>query len=181
MKRLVPVLSLCLLAAITSSCDFIRSLAGRPTSAELKELSLKETPCVPCEMPAADVEPAQVCTPAASCEGCAADKAPEYELKKRKGRLTVPFAYTHTSGQISSKLSHKYYIVVGTYRERPTRDRMVASVKKAGYDVTLIKFTNGLVSVALLPCDNLALAIDNFATVAQEKFTPKDACILIAQ
>ena len=147
-------LSVAVLSLFVSSCDFMRSLAGRPTSSELQS----ET----------------------NVNDAHKDEA-SYTMKKRQGRLVVPFAYTHTNSELESTPEHSYYVLVGTYRKKPTMDKMIADVQAAGYEAFLLRYTNGLTSVALLPCDDLGMAIDSYADIKQEKFCPRDACVLIAK
>ncbi len=167
-KVLLPVI-LCAAALSVSSCDFLRSLAGRPTSEQLKSASQSSEVTAPAvEEDTLAVEIAQ-------------DQVQEYEMVRRHGRLNVPFAYTHTNSSLKTIPEHTYYILVGTYRQKPTLNKMVSDAKKAGYEPCLLEYSNGLVSVGLLPCDRIEQAIDAYATVKKEKFCPGDACVLIAK
>ena len=163
MRKVLLLVFFCAAVLSVSSCDFLRSLAGRPTSEQLKAVTAAAAPT-----PSVSVEPAL-------------QSAEEYEMEKRYGRLNVPLAYTHTDSELKAVPEHRYYIVVGTYRQRPTMNRMVSDVRKAGFEPSLLEYANGLTSVGLLPCDDLGQAIDAYARVKKEKFCPGDACILIAK
>ena len=151
-----------------SSCDFFRSLAGRPTSAELKSSAREKT-----EIASKGVPVDTVSAPVVESE--------EYTMIKRQGRLSVPLAYTHTTSTLKAVPEYKYYILVGTYRKKPTMDKMIAQASDAGYKIYLLEYANGLTSVALKPCNTLEEAIDSYAQVSKEDFCPKDACVLIAK
>lgn len=146
-----------------SSCDFFRSLAGRPTSVDIAEQS---------SAPIQEITEPQAEEPAAPVA---------YQMKKRQGRLNVAFAYTHTTSHLKAEPAYNYYVIVGTYRQKPTLNKMLRDACEAGYSPCLLEYENGLTSVALLPCNDLGEAIDAFAQVKQEKFCPRDACILIAK
>lgn len=196
MKKIFAAISLSVLVLSVSSCDLFRSLAGRPTSAELKSAIEKQHNSAQ-QMQAITEEPAETTQqaiteePAITTEQTAPEetiaeaspqaKKEEYTMVKREGRMSVPLAYTHTNSTLKATPEHSYYIIVGTYRQRPTLNKMIKDAHDAGYETFLLEYSNGLTSVGLMPCDNLGEAIDAYAKVSKEDFCPKDACILIAK
>lgn len=184
MKKIFAAISLSVLVLSVSSCDLFRSLAGRPTSAELKSAIEKQQSSAQ-QMQAITEEPA-ITTEQTAPEETIAVASPqankeEYTMVKREGRMSVPLAYTHTNSTLKATPEHSYYIIVGTYRQRPTLNKMIKDAHDAGYETFLLEYSNGLTSVGLMPCDNLGEAIDAYAKVSKEDFCPKDACILIAK
>lgn len=196
MKKIFAAISLSVLVLSVSSCDLFRSLAGRPTSAELKSAIEKQHNSAQ-QMQAITEEPAETTQqaiteePAITTEQTAPEetiavaspqaKKEEYTMVKREGRMSVPLAYTHTNSTLKATPEHSYYIIVGTYRQRPTLNKMIKDAHDAGYETFLLEYSNGLTSVGLMPCDNLGEAIDAYAKISKEDFCPKDACILIAK
>ena len=184
MKKIFAAISLSVLVLSVSSCDLFRSLAGRPTSAELKSAIEKQQSSAQ-QMLAITEEPAITTEQTAPEETIAVaspqDKKEEYTMVKREGRMSVPLAYTHTNSTLKATPEHSYYIIVGTYRQKPTLNKMIKDAHDAGYETFLLEYSNGLTSVGLMPCDNLGEAIDAYAKVSKEDFCPKDACILIAK
>ena len=184
MKKIFAAISLSVLVLSVSSCDLFRSLAGRPTSAELKSAIEKQQSSAQ-QMQAITEEPAITTEQTAPEETIAVAspqaKKEEYTMVKREGRMSVPLAYTHTNSTLKATPEHSYYIIVGTYRQRPTLNKMIKDAHDAGYETFLLEYSNGLTSVGLMPCDNLGEAIDAYAKVSKEYFCPKDACILIAK
>ncbi len=198
MKKIFAAISLSVLVLSVSSCDLFRSLAGRPTSAELKSAIEKQQSSAQ-QMQAITTEPAETtqqaaitAEPAITAEEAAAPEETiavastqaekeEYTMVKREGRMSVPLAYTHTNSTLKATPEHSYYIIVGKYRQKPTLNKMIKDAHDAGYETFLLEYSNGLTSVGLMPCDNLGEAIDAYAKVSKEDFCPKDACILIAK
>lgn len=190
MKKIFAAISLSVLVLSVSSCDLFRSLAGRPTSAELKSAIEKQQSSAQ-QMQAITEEPAETTQQAAIKEQTAPEETiavastqaekEEYTMVKREGRMSVPLAYTHTNSTLKATPEHSYYIIVGTYRQKPTLNKMIKDAHDAGYETFLLEYSNGLTSVGLMPCDNLGEAIDAYAKVSKEDFCPKDACILIAK
>ena len=184
MKKIFAAISLSVLVLSVSSCDLFRSLAGRPTSAELKSASEKQQNSAQ-QMQAITEEPAITTEQTAPEETIAVAspqaKKEEYTMVKREGRMSVPLAYTHTNSTLKATPEHSYYIIVGTYRQRPTLNKMIKDAYDVGYETCLLEYSNGLTSVGLMPCDNLGEAIDAYAKVSKEDFCPKDAWILRAK
>lgn len=204
MKKIFAAISLSVLVLSVSSCDLFRSLAGRPTSAELKSAiekqqnaaetekqTITEEPAETTQQATITEEPAGTTQQAAIKEQTAPEETiavastqaekEEYTMVKREGRMSVPLAYTHTNSTLKATPEHSYYIIVGTYRQKPTLNKMIKDAHDAGYETFLLEYSNGLTSVGLMPCDNLGEAIDAYAKVSKEDFCPKDACILIAK
>lgn len=196
MKKIFAAISLSVLVLSVSSCDLFRSLAGRPTSAELKSVIEKQQSSAQqmqaiTEEPVIAEEPAETTQQATIKEQTAPEETiavastqaekEEYTMVKREGRMSVPLAYTHTNSTLKATPEHSYYIIVGTYRQKPTLNKMIKDAHDAGYETFLLEYSNGLTSVGLMPCDNLGEAIDAYAKVSKEDFCPKDACILIAK
>ena len=190
MKKIFAAISLSVLVLSVSSCDLFGSLAGRPTSAELKSAIERQQSSAQ-QMQTITEEPAETTQQATIKEQTAPEETiavastqaekEEYTMVKREGRMSVPLAYTHTNSTLKATPEHSYYIIVGTYRQKPTLNKMIKDAHNAGYETFLLEYSNGLTSVGLMPCDNLGEAIDAYAKVSQEDFCPKDACILIAK
>ncbi len=191
MKKIFAAISLSILVLSVSSCDLFRSLAGRPTSAELKSAIEKQQNAAETEKQTITEEPAETTQQVTIKEQTAPEETiavastqaekEEYTMVKREGRMSVPLAYTHTNSTLKATPEHSYYIIVGTYRQKPTLNKMIKDAHDAGYETFLLEYSNGLTSVGLMPCDNLGEAIDAYAKVSKEDFCPKDACILIAK
>lgn len=172
MKRIFLFILVALSGLSLSSCDFLRSVAGRPTSAELNAVkSSKEEVRVDT---VTVVETVTVVDTVVVTE-------PEYKLEKRNGRLSVPFAYTHTTSNLIVEPEYSYYVLIGTYRQKSTMNKMISQAREAGYKTYQLKYENGLVSVGLCPSNKLGEAVDSYLKVKKEAFCPKDACVLIAK
>ena len=158
MKKIFAAISLSVLVLSVSSCDLFRSLAGRPTSAELKSAIEKQQSSAQ-QMQAITEEPAITTEQTAPEETIAVAspqaKKEEYTMVKREGRMSFPLAYTHTNSTLKATPEHSYYIIVGTYRQKPTLNKMIKDAHDAGYETFLLEYSNGLTSVGLMPCDNL--------------------------
>ena len=147
MKKIFAAISLSVLVLSVSSCDLFRSLAGRPTSAELKSAIEKQQSSAQ-QMQAITEEPAITTEQTAPEETIAVAspqaKKEEYTMVKREGRMSVPLDYTHTNSTLKATPEHSYYIIVGTYRQKPTLNKMIKDAHDAGYETFLLEYSNGL-------------------------------------
>lgn len=174
MKRIFLFILVCLTGMTLSSCDFLRSVAGRPTSAELNAAKVQN------EKPEVRVDTVKVVEKVVVVDTVMVAE-PEYKLEKHSGRLSVPFAYTHTTSKLVAEPEYNYYVLVGTYRQKGTMNKMISQAKEAGYRSYQLKYENGLVSVGLCPSNKLGEAVDSYLKLKREAFCPADACVLIAK
>ena len=138
-------LSIIALAALLtlSSCDFVRHIFGKPTSAELKALS--EAQAAAAEIPAAEPLP---------------EPEPEPEVSPVKYNV--------------DKLPHRFYVVVGAFKDHSNADKLSARLQKEKYEVTDIYFKDGFKAVALYPSDSYKQALDRLNTLWDIEYLPYD-------
>lgn len=159
---------------LVSGCDFMRSVAGRPTSADLAQLraaqvrkSAESVQVVP-----QSEESEQPEEPAPIVEQPSDSVSKTGHLILRSGK-EVAFAY-----ELTDDASAKYFVLVGTFSNQANCDRMSRVARKGGYDVELIRLKGDLVSVGLCATDSFSEARSSLEKVAMEPFCPKDVCIL---
>lgn len=174
--RRYGILILMAIALMTGSCDFFRGLAGRPTSADL-EVKRKE-------LAAAEAEKAHLQRIEAlkEKERRMADSLAALEqhlldsLSQTKGTLLNS---SKLGGMYTTKLSCKYYVVVGAFRNRSYAERKFKNCNKAGYTATIIQFRNGLSAVAICPTDQLSEALKSLKAAKKNGVAPHDGWILV--
>ena len=175
MKRFV-ILSLSLAALLASSCDFFRSLAGRPTSEELEEkkvemLRIQEEIRHQAVLDSLEQVRQRMADSLAALEAHLLDS-----LSQTKGTILNP---TRLGGLFTTKLEAKYYIVVGAFRTRSYAERKLAKCNEAGHTGTIISFRNGLLAVGICPSDSLNDTWNKLRELRGNGICPKDAWILI--
>ena len=163
MKRSV-ILSLAIAALVLSGCDFLRALAGRPTS---EELAVKQS----------NIERAK---------DVARYQARIDSLERVRVRLADSLAaldahlldsLSQTKGTILNPTN--YYIVVGAFRTRSYAERKLTECNKAGYTATIISFRNGLLAVAICPSNSLNESLKVLREVRGNGICPQDGWILV--
>ena len=164
-----------MLLSVVSSCDFVRTLAGRPTSAQLEEMREER-------MRAEEARHQAVLD---SMER--AEKALAEALAAREQELLDSLTQAHGTvlnpsrlgGLYTTKLESKYYIVVGAFRNRTYAERKLTQCNEAGYTATIISFRNGLLAVSVCPSDNLEETLRTLKKLRGTEVCPEDGWILM--
>lgn len=168
------ILAIATLTLVTS-CDFVRTLAGRPTSAQLEQIRLQK-------MAAEEARHQAVLDSMAQAEKAMAEAlaAREQELldslTQAKGTVLNP---SKLGGLFTTKLESKYCIVVGAFRNRSNAERKLTQCNEAGYTATIVSFRNGLLAVAVCPSDNLEETLKTLKQLRGTEVCPQDGWILM--
>ena len=168
------ILAIATLTLVTG-CDFVRTLAGRPTSAQLEQIRLQK-------MAAEEARHQAVLDSMAQAEKAMAEAlaAREQELldslTQTKGTVLNP---SKLGGLFTTKLESKYCIVVGAFRNRSNAERKLTQCNEAGYTATIVSFRNGLLAVAVCPSDNLEETLKTLKKLRGTEVCPQDGWILM--
>jgi len=167
----LPIALLIVGAMTCTGCDFLRSVAGRPTSEEIaaKADSIK----------AAD-ERARVAKEAMErAQARTADSLAALEWLAVPERLATP--YSTVSRLFSQKPSARYGYVIGSFGEEANAKALVARVKAAGYDAGILRHHNGHMAVLACPTDDIVAFKEAFPKLSSEPFFPQGAWILVSE
>ena len=174
MKRSVIFI---LLAAVllTSSCDFVRKLAGRPTSSELeaKRVAVLEAQQVQhlARLDSMRRVEKQMKDSLEALEAHLLDS-----LSQTKGTILNP---SKLGGLYTTKLESRYCIVVGAFRNRAYAEKKLKACNEAGYTATIISFRNGLLAVSICPSESLNETLKTLNSLRGKGVCPKDSWILV--
>lgn len=179
------ILALVLLPLLCS-CDFVRKLAGRPTSAQVEQMRQEKEqadtvasaqPAVQPAQPEQAQEQVQVPVPVPAKEQTSAREAQLLDsLSQSKGTVLNP---SKLGGLFTTKLEYKYYIVVGSFRTRSYAERKLTQCNENGYTATIISFRNGLMAVAICPSNDLEKTLKTLKQLRGTTVCPQDGWILM--
>lgn len=173
MRKTVLIVVLAAFTLLVSGCDFFRSLAGRPTSADIavKRQAL--------ELAAAEKERARQDSIAAVQ---AAQKAVEDSLAvmaRLSGTPKLSKATRRFDAATTAAIDHRYYVMVGAFGEPANARGCAAKLEEAGFKAVQMKFlSGGFTAVAVNPTDRIVEAYESLERVLTLKFVPKDSWIL---
>lgn len=173
MRKSIILLAVC--ALFLQGCDFVRTVAGRPTSAQLDEIRKDRMAAEEARHQAKLDSMAKA--EKAMAEAMAAREAQLLDsLTQAKGTVLNP---SKLGGLFTTKLESKYYIVVGAFRARANAERKLTQCNGAGYTATIISFRNGLLAVAICPSNNLEETLKTLKKLRGTEVCPQDGWILM--
>ena len=123
-------MALIILAQALCGCDMVRSIMGRPTSADIERMKAEKL-------------------------ALEKQKAAERDSIERAAADSVALA---TAAKASDILNCRYYVVAGAFLVPENADKYTERLRKSGYEVTRFKFKNGFSAVALFGSDDMASA-----------------------
>ncbi len=149
MKRICTLLIGIVLLGSTTSCDWVRSKLGMPTSNELR---LKKEQLI-----ADSLERADALRQAARLEQARKDSLAAIET----ARLTLK----------------RYHVVFGSFKVPSNADRMMAKLPQYGFTPQRLDFTNGFTVISAWQTDNLTDAYNRMNKLFSLDITPYDIWI----
>ena len=175
MKKTLVIAAALAAGLLVSSCDFLRTLAGRPTSAQVEQIRLERLAAEQARHQARMDSMARV--EKAMADSLAAQEARLLDsLAQAKGTILNP---AKLGGLYTTKLESRYHIVVGAFRGRYYAERKLRSCNDAGYTATIVSFRNGLLAVAICPSNDLTETVKTLRQLRGTGVCPKDSWILV--
>lgn len=173
-KNIVPALLAALF--VTSSCDFVRAVAGRPTSASLEAMKQEKERRAQAEHQARLDSMRRVRQQMA--DSMAARQA--FLLDSLVHSSGAVMASSRLGGIQNSAPGAKYCIVIGAFRSMDNAGRKLKAVIDAGYDASIVCFNNGLNAVTLCPSNDISVIADNLKSLRTAGVCPKEGWVLIS-
>jgi hypothetical protein len=168
MKKLTVLSMLLLTIFLTGSCDFFRSIAGRPTSAEIEQKLI--------QIKSEEAAHKAMVDSLKKVEKAYADSLAVVDSMSRKKETLMN---TNKLGGLNSNSAYaKYYIIIGSFMDKANAKRLADKVGNLGYPATLICFKNGYNAVGICPSGTLVDVYTALNKIKNEKFCPSGAWIL---
>lgn len=178
------ILALFAVMLLVSGCDFFRKVAGRPTSADLQA---KRT-----EITYVEAQKAELAREQARLDSLEAVARKEREAREMAERDSLAAHQTlkekgcqiyelkSLKGLSSGELSHRYYLIVGSFKEGANADKFISKVAKDSLmQPVKVKFRTGMIAVGVCPRNKIADMPSVIEEVRTKTFCPKDAWILV--
>lgn len=169
MKKSLVIL-LAVSALMLTGCDFFRRLAGRPTSEDIENRRIELL------MEREAEELARLDSLRHQQQVVRDSIAALDSIKQQGGTILNP---AKLGGLFATKLEARYYVIVGSFRQRANAEALLNKVSALGYTPALISFRNGMIAVGLCPVNTLPDALVSLRTVKAEAFCPSDVWILV--
>ncbi len=174
MKKALILFMTAMLPLLTG-CDFVRTLAGRPTSAQVEQIRqeriAREEARHQAVLDSLQRVERQMADSLAALETYLLDS-----LAQTRGTILNP---SKMGGLFTTKLESKYYIIVGAFRGRSYAERKLTACNEAGYTGIIISFRNGLLAVGVCPSNDLNASVKALKKMRGTGICPKDGWILV--
>ncbi|MBO5803835.1 MAG: SPOR domain-containing protein [Bacteroidales bacterium] len=146
--KLVRLFSMFLIAAtMLTSCDFFRSLVGKPTSKDLERMRI---------------------------EAQAKKQRQLDSIKKAKADSLALIAAMEAE---KNALKDRFYVVLGSFKVQDNADRMHKFLEKNNYTPRTIKFKNGFELVSAASTNNLQEALRILDELLEYEYCPDDVWV----
>ncbi len=172
MRKSVLLLMAFMLVSFTG-CDFLRSVAGRPTSRDIED---KRVAIIKAEEEALQQHLDSI---RLAEEKVISDSLASLEALAAAGvMMTGP---DRLGGLAGTELEYEYYIIVGAFRESMNARKLFTTASDRGYVPVLISCRSGMIAVGLCPSNSIVELEKSFARLREETFCPKEAWILVKE
>ncbi len=170
-KGTVILVLLCA-ALMAGSCDFMRKVAGRPTSAELQEM-----------VAAREQEKEQ--TASAEQERLKREQERQYQADSLFAVQTMESIVFNRLSDLNvsviTDLPAKYNVVIGAFSEASNAEKLIAQLKEAGYEASPMRYRSGKTAVLVCSSDSFVELGKSFASLQKEKYCPKDVWVIVKE
>jgi len=162
--------------SVLTGCDFLRTLAGRPTSKDIEAKQISILMAEKAELVAENVVLEEKYEAALKELQNVKDSLSALDsISQYGGTVLNP---TTLGGLFSTKLAARYYVIIGAFKYRTNAEILFNEAARNGYKPALISFRNGKMAVGVCPAGNIKDAFAGLKKVKQEAFCPPDVWVL---
>ena len=159
-------------ALMVASCDFMRKVAGRPTSQDLQAMvAAKEQ----------EKEQAE----RALLERQQRERELQYQADSLLAVQTmegiVVNRLSDLNVRITTELPAKYNVVLGAFSDATNADKLISQLKEAGYEASAMRYRSGKTAVLACSTDSFVELGKSFASLQKEKYCPKDVWVIVKE
>ena len=159
-------------ALIVSGCDFMRKVAGRPTSADLEAM-----------VAAREQEEARAAR--ALQERQQRERELQYQADSLLAVQTmegiVMNRLSDLNVRVTTELPAKYHVVLGAFSDASNADNLISRLKEAGYEASAMRYRSGKTAVLACCTDSFVELGKSFASLQKENYCPKDVWVIVKE
>ena len=175
MRQCALITACVALLFLVSGCDFFRTLAGRPTSAEIEAKRERLELAQQREAHARDsVDRARRDSVLRVRQ--AADSLHALDTLVSLGKYHKASSYRNIP---QAKLRTRYAMVGGVFSNEDNAGRLKARYEAEGYEAYVLKYYSGLCAVLVGPCDKIADALGTYRATRSLPFRSDQSWILV--
>ena len=175
MGKIGKIVALCAVVLLANGCDFIRMIAGRPTSEYIDaKRVLVEKQELRKQQVADSIALAKKMEEEAKAHAIAAEAS--IQRLKSSNRI-IP---ADRIGNLDrSTLEYAYYVMIGSFSSSANVQSLIDKVSEAGFKAVSLPYRNGRCAVALDPTNDIVIAEESLNKALSYPFCPAEAWILV--
>lgn len=166
------ILALALLTCFVSSCDFLRSLAGRPGS---EDIARKRALIAKAEQRRDSLAKARLDS-IARIEQAARDSIAAMDTLTRAGKLFSASQLKHIQ---ASTLDHRYYVVAGVFADKNNAQNLISLYAEDGYQTIAVKCRKTADAVLVAPSNRISEILESYLRIEQLPYSSKHLWVLV--
>lgn len=159
-------------ALMVSGCDFMRKVAGRPTSSDLEAM-----------VAAREQEEARAAI--ALQERQRLEEERQYQADSLLAVQTmegiVMNRLSELNVRVATELPAKYNVVLGAFSDASNADNLISRLKEAGYEASAMRYRSGKTAVLACCTDSFVELGKSFASLQKENYCPKDVWVIVKE
>jgi len=176
MKNLSILTASVLLLLLVGGCDFFRTLAGRPTSAEINAKRARIELVAQREAALRDsVERARKDS-IAFAQKAVADSLHAVDTLTHIGKLHKASSYRNIP---QSRLRSQYALVVGVFSTEQNAERAAARYSEDGFEAYVLKYYSRLCAVLVSPRSRVADILSEYRKVRKLPYASSEIWVLV--
>ena len=162
---------------LLGGCDFLRSVAGRPTSADLAA----KREAIQAKVMAAEEarEAAEEAAHEAAETAAAAAKPDAAAFAALRNAGCLANSVSKLGLKLPGELARNYYIITGSFAERENAESLAAKLLSQGYESELIPFSARRTAVGACPSDRVEEVVASYKALLAAGTVPADSWILV--
>ena len=177
MKRILVPCAFLLLILTVAGCDFLRTVAGRPTSSELEAMRVQIALREQAEREEQARQQAVRDSLAAAAKAVADSAAAETFFREAR---VMRIRSGSLRGLQTDAFPCRYCLVLAGFSQPGNGDKFAGSLKEAGYEPVVMRYARGSSTVVgICPTDRFGDLKEAYEKVRTEKFFSRDAWIFI--
>lgn len=177
MEKTGIITALCAFAVLAGGCDFIRTVAGRPTS---EYIDAKRVLVEQQELRKQQVADSIALAKRMEEEAKAHALAAEAVLQRLNGTNRLIPA-TKIANLDKAGLEYAYYLMIGSFSSQENAQSLVSKAQEAGFDALILPYRNGRNAVALDPSNDIVKIEESLTKALAQPFCPAEAWILVVE
>lgn len=176
MKKVLAIFVFAVILFSLGACDFLRGIAGRPSSAQINEKRARIERAEAMKAARRDSLERARLDSVARVERYVADSLYAVDSLVHCGKLRKASSFSSISRK---SLEYRCYVVAGAFSNERNAIKLAGRYADAGFESLVFKYRSGLNAVLLAPSDRISDAFEAYRRIVKLPFASKECWMLV--